>query len=166
MRRVGTTLQLLVGLLLALGHHPAALGVPLEDYAAPVGPIGPALGYLTTDYGAEPTPADDVETSAVAGAAGIRTATAELVATTDTSQYVPPSSDPAGIVWIAEEGRLLVSDSEVNETPFFTGSNLFWLAPSGALVDHGTTTLEAAFDTLIRPNGFLATLTDACHGRE
>jgi DNA-binding beta-propeller fold protein YncE len=76
--------------------------------------------------------------TAPASPGGVRTATAELVATTDASNFLPPSPDPAGIVWIASEQRLLVSDSEVNETPFFAGSNLYWVSLSGALLDHGS----------------------------
>jgi uncharacterized protein YjiK len=71
---------------------------------------------------------------------GVRTATAELVATIDTSSFTVPSPDPSGIVWIGPEQRLLVSDSEVNETPIFAGSNLFSVSLSGALLEHGATT--------------------------
>jgi hypothetical protein len=40
---------------------------------------------------------------------------AVLVRIIETSLFSPPSPDPAGIVYLPSTGRLLVSDSEVNE---------------------------------------------------
>ena len=65
---------------------------------------------------------------------------ATLVQTIDTSQFSPPSPDPAGITYIALSNRLLVSDSEVNEIPsLFTGDNLFKMTLSGSLDETLTT---------------------------
>ncbi len=63
-------------------------------------------------------------------------ALATLVQTIDTSLFSPASPDPMGIEYIDSAGRLLVSDSEVEEIPtLFTGDNLFDVDPaSGGLV--------------------------------
>ncbi len=53
------------------------------------------------------------------------TTTATLVRTIDTSAWNPPSPDPAGISFIPSSGRLLVSDSEVEEMPIYQGVNLW-----------------------------------------
>jgi hypothetical protein len=49
----------------------------------------------------------------------------KLVRTIQTSRYSPPSPDPSGIVYRPGRARLLISDSEVDETPRWRGSNLF-----------------------------------------
>lgn len=52
-----------------------------------------------------------------------------------TSQWSPPSPDPTGIAYLAGSGRMLVSDSEVDEMQrYFTGMNLFETATSGTVV--------------------------------
>ena len=56
-----------------------------------------------------------------------------LVQSISTSQWDPPSPDPAGIVYLPETGRLLVSDSEVDEMPIFEGANLFETTLTGSL---------------------------------
>jgi len=66
---------------------------------------------------------------------------ASLVQTIDTSQYSPPSPDPAGVAYLSSVNRLLISDSEVEEMPIFAGANLFEATLSGSLVYTGTTTL-------------------------
>jgi Ca2+-binding RTX toxin-like protein len=60
-----------------------------------------------------------------------------VVQTIDTTQWPNPSPDPAGLAWIpgAGTGTLLMSDSEIDETPFFRSDNLFVLNTSGAF-DH------------------------------
>jgi DNA-binding beta-propeller fold protein YncE len=40
------------------------------------------------------------------------------------------SSDPSGLSFFPDKGNLLLSDSEIEETPYFTGDNLFELTPS------------------------------------
>ena len=63
---------------------------------------------------------------------------ATLVNIIDTTGFV--SSDPAGLTFFPDTGTLLLADSEVEETPFFTGVNLFELTPSGIIL--------AAYSTL------------------
>ena len=57
----------------------------------------------------------------------------------DTTAWPNPSPDPAGIAWIPGKtpgtGMLLMSDSEIDETPFFRPDNLFVLSPTGVF-DH------------------------------
>lgn len=60
---------------------------------------------------------------------------ASLVQVIDTSQFSPPSSDPAGICYHSFSKGLLVSDSEVNKMQFFTGDNIFLVTLSGILSD-------------------------------
>lgn len=66
--------------------------------------------------------------------------TSSLVNTTDTSQWSPPSPDPAGIVYRPSTNTLLVSDSEVNETSIFDGKNFFEAAKNGNLLATASTT--------------------------
>jgi uncharacterized protein YjiK len=73
-------------------------------------------------------------------AEGAPTLVAALVNQVALSQLSPPSPDSAGITYIANRNRLLVSDSEVNEMPIFEGANLFELTLEGGLVDTGDTT--------------------------
>jgi Ca2+-binding RTX toxin-like protein len=55
----------------------------------------------------------------------------------DTTLWPTPGPDPAGIAWVpgSGNGTLLMSDSEIDETPFFRQDNLFVLNTSGAF-DH------------------------------
>src|SRR5260221_1585038 len=57
----------------------------------------------------------------------------------DTTQWPNSSPDPAGIAWIPGKtpgtGMLLMSDSEIDETPFFRPDNLFVLSLTGVF-DH------------------------------
>ena len=69
----------------------------------------------------------------------VTTVEASLVQTVDTSQFFPPSPDPAGIAYIESSDSLLVSDSEVNEMPIFTGDNLFDMSRAGTLSGTATT---------------------------
>src|SRR3990172_1983385 len=69
---------------------------------------------------------------------------ASLVQTIDTSQWEPPSPDPAGIEFRPATGRLVVRDSEVNEMPpYWAGANVFEATTGGALV--ATCTTSPAF---------------------
>lgn len=56
---------------------------------------------------------------------------AQLVRTTDTSKFDKPSPDPSGITYLADRGRLLISDSEVEEMSLYRGANLFYLTRWG-----------------------------------
>jgi len=61
---------------------------------------------------------------------------------TETSQYTPPSPDPAGLAYLMHSGTLMISDSEVNEMPpYFTGDNLFETTLAGSLSDTLSTIL-------------------------
>jgi len=79
---------------------------------------------------------------------------ASLVQIIDTSQFSPPSPDPAGIVFIDFYNTLIVSDSEVNELPIFSGDNLFEMTPDGYLVDTLTTTSFSSEPTGVAFNPF------------
>lgn len=60
---------------------------------------------------------------------------ATLVQTTEASAFSPPSSDPAGLVYVRARNRLLLADSEINEVDsLFAGANLFEVDLSGVLV--------------------------------
>ncbi|TIU95988.1 MAG: RTX toxin, partial [Mesorhizobium sp.] len=56
-----------------------------------------------------------------------------------TSQWSPPSPDPTDIVYISHLGKLLVTDSEVEEMSIFTGKNLFQMNLNGTLTGTLTT---------------------------
>ncbi|MGL5795721.1 MAG: PKD domain-containing protein, partial [Waterburya sp.] len=58
-----------------------------------------------------------------------------LVQTIDTSQFSPSSPDPAGIANLNFSNSLLISDSEVDESPFFGTQNLFESSLTGNLID-------------------------------
>lgn len=65
---------------------------------------------------------------------------ADLVRTTWTSEFSPPSPDPSGLAYLPSSDTLLISDGEVNEMPdLFTGDNLFFTRLSGSLESTGTT---------------------------
>jgi Ca2+-binding RTX toxin-like protein len=59
----------------------------------------------------------------------------------DTTQWSKSSPDPSGMAWIPGaspgSGTLLMSDSEIDETPFFRPDNLFYLSATGTF-DHSS----------------------------
>jgi DNA-binding beta-propeller fold protein YncE len=61
-----------------------------------------------------------------------------LVRTIDASRFVPYSSDPSGIVYRPSQDRLLIGDSEVDETGLYRGSNLFTATRTGSGFGSGT----------------------------
>ncbi len=61
-----------------------------------------------------------------------------LVQTIQTSAYSPPSPDPSGIVYMPAQDRLLIADSEVNESGLYRGSNLFTATRTGSGFGSGT----------------------------
>ncbi|MEM7286798.1 MAG: tandem-95 repeat protein [Actinomycetota bacterium] len=65
--------------------------------------------------------------------------TAVLEATRLLWQLVPPSPDSAGVTYLSHNGRLLMSDSEVNEEDLYVGANLWELSLTGAVAATGTT---------------------------
>ena len=74
---------------------------------------------------------DPAVTSAPAAAA---VEEAVLVRIINTAAFSPPSPDPAGIAYIPSTGRLLMSDSEVEEMSIFAGANLYSMTLSGTLL--------------------------------
>jgi hypothetical protein len=62
-----------------------------------------------------------------------------LVQTIQTSQFNPPSPDPAGITYFPATDRLVISDSEVDEMAIFRGVNLWQLTRTGTVTDTGVT---------------------------
>jgi hypothetical protein len=62
---------------------------------------------------------------APAATASADTVRLKLVKTFRTSTFAPPSPDPSGIVYRPGRDRLLISDSEVDETRRYRGRNLF-----------------------------------------
>ncbi|NNF56484.1 MAG: hypothetical protein HKN03_18815, partial [Acidimicrobiales bacterium] len=83
----------------------------------------------------------EVSLMAVAGVAAATVDTATLVRMTATSGWSPGSPDPSGVVWIPATDRMLVVDSEVDET---TGAGWhdvnMWIAErDGSLDSTGTT---------------------------
>jgi uncharacterized repeat protein (TIGR01451 family) len=69
------------------------------------------------------------------------TATATLVNTIATSDFSPPSPDPAGITYLPGPDKLLPSDSEVDEMTLFQQVNLWTLSRTGTVSGTGVTTL-------------------------
>lgn len=76
---------------------------------------------------------EPVETSQIQSFA--LTTNPPLVQTIDTSQFSPSSPDPAGITYLSFSNNLLISDSEVNESPFFGTENGFESNLLGSLID-------------------------------
>ena len=78
-------------------------------------------------------------TGAVAAAAVSPPINPSVVQIIDTTQWSKSSPDPAGLTWIPGAfpgtGTLLMSDSEIDETPFFRPDNLFYLSEAGEF-DH------------------------------
>ncbi|MBI4787778.1 MAG: hypothetical protein HY782_12100 [Chloroflexi bacterium] len=100
----------------------ATMNLYLADAGS--GAVGGRIVELSLD-------APRVATARVAAAAA-----ATLVQTINTWQWSPPAPDPAGIVYDPATGRLLMTDSEVDEIPqLFTGKNVFELNLNGNLVD-------------------------------
>jgi len=64
---------------------------------------------------------------------------ARLIQVINTSEFASPSPDPAGIVYLSDTNRLLISDSEVEETPIFQGDNLFTTTLEGNVTNFGNT---------------------------
>ena len=65
---------------------------------------------------------------------------AGLIQTIETWQWSPPSPDPAGIAFSESLAALLLSDSEVNETAVFQGSNVFEMRSDATLANTFSTT--------------------------
>jgi hypothetical protein len=75
-----------------------------------------------------------------AAAAAPLASSATLVRKTLLSQLTPPSPDPAGVVYMSDQDRLLVADSEVDEMAIYQNVNLWQLSRAEATVlDEGNT---------------------------
>ena len=82
-----------------------------------------------------------VRSAALGGAGAITLAAVtpalnpSIVQIIDTTTWDRPSADPAGLTFIPGStpgsGTLLLSDSEIDETPFFRPDNLFYLSETG-----------------------------------
>ena len=71
---------------------------------------------------------------AILPAVAVASDPAYLVNTIRTSLWSPPSPDPAGLMYVAATGKLLVVDSEVDEMPpLWQGVNVFECTLSGQL---------------------------------
>jgi DNA-binding beta-propeller fold protein YncE len=71
-------------------------------------------------------------------ASAAETARLRLVRTIHTSAFTPSSPDPSGIVYRPGRNRLLIADSEVDETRRYRGSNLFTARRRGSGFGSGT----------------------------
>jgi hypothetical protein len=81
-----------------------------------------------------------IEMSLTAAAAALAAdQTATLVRTINTSQWSPPSPDPAGITYRASTGELIITDSEVDEMPLYAGVNIWATSRTGVVNSRGTT---------------------------
>lgn len=63
------------------------------------------------------------------GTADCALAFQDVVRVINTTGY--PSSDPSGLAYLPDSGTMLLSDSEIEETPFFQNANLYELTLSG-----------------------------------
>jgi len=81
-----------------------------------------------------------------------------LVQTIATSAFTPPSPDPSGIAYKPARDRLLIADSEVDETSLYQGSNLFTATRTGSGSGSGTTLAFSKEPTDLGYNPATATL--------
>ena len=62
-----------------------------------------------------------------------------VIQTMETFNWTPPSPDPAGITYDASIDRLVISDSEVNETPLYVDTNVWDVTRTGSETSKGNT---------------------------
>ena len=136
---------------------PAQLNLFLADQ----GPIA-TTSTSQTQTGSDVSPQSTgqiVELSLAAAASlpsGTTVLPTTLVHVIDTSKAVwnPSAPDPAGVDYWPLTGRLLISDSEVDEmSNYFTGKNVFSATLSGALVSTCSTTNSSRTGFSNEPNG-------------
>ncbi|HZN37888.1 MAG TPA: hypothetical protein VFD82_03740 [Planctomycetota bacterium] len=73
--------------------------------------------------------------------------TGTLIASVNTSLWVPPSPDPSGVAYDAPRNRLVITDSEVDEMSIYAGVNVYETSRTGVLARTTTTvgfTIEPA----------------------
>ncbi len=84
----------------------------------------------------------------ISPAAALASDPAYLVNTIRTSLWSPPSPDPAGLMYVAATGKLLVVDSEVEEMPnLWQGVNVFESTLSGQLTGSFSTRTNSSEPT-------------------
>jgi hypothetical protein len=87
-------------------------------------------------------PADTITTAALIAPLALSPQVVQII---DTTTWPNPSPDPSGMAFIPGagpgQGTLLMSDSEIDETPFFRPDNLFYMSATGTF-DHSAS-LEA-----------------------
>jgi len=65
---------------------------------------------------------------------------AQWITTTDTSLFVPPSPDPAGVTYLPGINGLIITDCDVEEMPqYYAGANVFFTTLQGALTGTANT---------------------------
>ncbi|MCP4996961.1 MAG: hypothetical protein GY934_24765, partial [Gammaproteobacteria bacterium] len=90
----------------------------------------------TSEAASSSTPGEIVELSfSEPAAVQASSFQSSLIQTINAWQWLPPSPDSAGIVYMPDSDTLLVCDSEVNEMTIFTGDNLFETTQSGGLLN-------------------------------
>ncbi len=101
----------------------------------------PDISAQSVDSGRDQTITSAALESAVTSASFSPLLDPSVVQIIDTTQWPKPSPDPSGVTWIPGAtpgtGTLLMSDSEIDETPFFRPDNLFFLSET-AVFDHST----------------------------
>jgi hemolysin type calcium-binding protein len=87
----------------------------------------------------EPSASATFESAAVMAESTPPPLNPSVVQIIDTTKWSNPSADPAGLTWIPGAtpgtGTLIMSDSEIDESPFFRPDNLFYLSETGVF-DH------------------------------
>ncbi|UCE86744.1 MAG: SdiA-regulated domain-containing protein [Deltaproteobacteria bacterium] len=78
------------------------------------------------------------EPQVVSAAAAVESAT--LVQIIDSASFSPPSSDTSGLAWNSNAGRLIASDSELNERPYFEDVNVWETTFDGVVRETSVTT--------------------------
>ncbi|HET8560607.1 MAG TPA: PKD domain-containing protein [Marmoricola sp.] len=71
--------------------------------------------------------------------AAVNSVPGTVVKSTALTSWTPNSPDPAGITYLSDTGKLLVSDSEVDEMPLYAGVNLWTSTYAGVGSASGTT---------------------------
>ena len=97
--------------------------------------LGDILTAATTDKGATTTfTAESTLAQPMAAAASATTFVSSLVNLTYTSQFNPPSPDPAGACYNPSNNTVVVADSEVDEMGIFQGVNIYETDLNGSLL--------------------------------
>jgi len=109
--------------------------VRVSVYIADAGRRGPRASTRAPVEGAAPRSGGIVELSLIAAPEPAAAAlTSNLVATTLTSAFNPPSPDPSGIAYLPASGTLWVCDGEVEEMPIFAGVQVWETTLGGGVL--------------------------------